>query len=814
MKRFSALLLALIFVTQTHAMTVNEFSSYDQLEQVSESFDTNGEQADQETTGVIRCDEEAERNTSPLPDEFEDLNPTTNDKPINFCKKKLLYGGERMSKREKKKLKRKMRRQCKKKAKAYKRAVARELLGNLQLGRFVQAAFKSKKKIMRNSGTSTNRLDLSTDIDPALVQNMTKEQFSEYMMARIRQQVPTLDALMEQSKNPDNAFTGAFDRNESFPMNVVISGANGNKCVVKGDEFPEEEEFEPETCELCENVNIQDSFHNDCSYMVGGGLSEGEARSLVGASSEKAAAGSDQYCNQEPEAARDGVRQLKDTADKLCDIAKEGLTPNFEIEASRNLYNDYTPDLAAKRGDFTREYLFDRLQKKCKGVEDAPAWLSDPEKFADVVRVKHPEYARPNNTPGNYGPNPYATGDEIDQELKYLEETLDRELAQLNDQISELNEKKASIESELAAINIKIEGGNGQKGIRDLYDSVKKNMDRPDFRLLEDQTVVMSQYIHEAEMAYAQKKKLKQDLHDVDTRIASLRAERSKPKFKKSATGYNMVINLGLYYVERDSIGANNLEFRKKWDEELFNQFKMARITGSVEKVNEFGVPEELMTPELQMAMKSLVQIQSYTCELSPISTKKVTLEGILKAPLKVISALTLPAVAVIGAGVTVAASPITTGISLFCKGCREPGTTPPILMLGNLFHLDLSKSGRKKAWKATKGFISNYVNWGGALKVKGNREIRVHQLRDYARKKGGKAYDDMNPEEQDQLIDQVIAEVEAAALAEQSRKIARHCEDNIDRYGNPEDGDNSNLGSEAEQDSGNSAGADQDTEQ
>lgn len=801
MQKFMTLFLALLFFsTETMAMAVGlrvrEISDLKELDEIEETYNVLGEDDSPDHDGITNCREndDNQQDNSNL-EQLAELSGTTNERPINFCNKNQLYGGEQLSKREKKKLKRKMRRQCKKKARAYKRAVARELLGNFQLGQFVQAAFKSKNKIIRNSGVNrTVSQELLTNIEPSQVANMNKEEFSAYMMNRIREQVPNLDALMAQSGNPQSAFTsGNFDQSESFPMNVVVSTARGNKCVVQGNEFPEEENFEPEECELCENVNIQDSFHNDCSYMVGAGLNENEARELVGAPAEKSQAGSDGYCNQDPDRDGSGVRRLNDTADKLCDIAESGMTPNFEIEASRNLYNDYTPELAAKRGDFTRKYLFDRLQKKCSNIEDAPDWLTDSEKFKDVVSVTHPEYLRPNNTPGDYGPDPNATPENQEQEAQYLQATLEKELSDLDNEIRELNEKKSQIESEIADFDRKLNGGNGQKGLRQMYNDINQDLQRPDLRLIEDQNVVMSQYIHEAEMAVAQKKKLRQDLHDTETRIASLNTEKSKPKFQSNPNGFLMVQSLREYYSQRDQIGPNNREFRNLWDENLFNQFKMARITGSVERVNEFGVPEDLMTPELQVAMRSLVKIQSYTCELAPIETKKVTLEGVLKFPLKVITAATLPVVGAIGLGATVAASPITTGISLFCQGCREPGQTPPILQWGNLFHLDLSKRGRRQAWKATKGFVSGYVNWGGALKVDKDHLITKHALEEYSRQKGGKKYSEMDQEEQDNFIDLVIADIQAANEA--SRQPAQDCEDaDLTRANENQDGDSDQI--------------------
>jgi hypothetical protein len=173
---------------------------------------------------------------------------------------------------------------------------------------------------------------------------------------------------------------------------------------------------------------------------------------------------------------------------------------------------------------------------------------------------------------------------------------------------------------------------------------------------------------------------------------------------------------------------------RSEWDEKLFNSFKMARITASSPAAEDVYIePIEQFDPEIAVMLKEMMALRTYTCNLQPIQTKKARLEGILKFPLKVATILTLPVVAVgAGAGV-LALTPVNTAIGVFCRGCSEPGgTLPRFFAIGDLTQLNLSKSSRKSAWRATKGFISSYVNWGGALKVKGRREITKHDLEKY----------------------------------------------------------------------------------
>lgn len=741
-------------------------------------------EVDYEANQIASCDAQKEESGGDLENSFEEA-----EEPINFCNKKMLFGGEKLSAKEQKKKKKKLRKQCKKKAKAYKKAVAKELLKKFKLGQFVQAKLKSKNKIIKGSGVSNKKAKLSLGFTPEEVSKMSKEEFSGHMMKKIREQVPSIDELMAQS-DPKNAFKGSIAKQESFPMSIVVGTKGGQNCVVDSPDFPKDEPFTPETCELCKDSEMQDNFTNDCSYMVSDDLTEKQARNLVGASKFKSKAGSDGHCNTSMEGVKNDMSQINKTADRLCSIAQEGLTPDFEINSSRNMFNDYTPDLAAKRGQFTQKYLYNRIKKNCDiDKSDMPDWLKTADAFGEKVKVKHPEYKRPNNKDGNYGPNPYAEGSAREDEKKYLAETLQLEFNEHNEKSIKYRSQINKIDKELAQIDAKINGGNGEVGLKKQYDETKKSLEKPDLRFIKDQQIFISKVSQEAHLYYAQKKKLMQDKHDLEKRIENIQKEVKSPKYQKTGGEFNLVSKLDAFYKEKDATG-NTKTFRQKWDSDLFNQFKMARISGDVSRENEFGIPEDMMTPELSLALNSMVEIKAYTCQLNPINTKKVKLDGILKGALKVVTAATLPVVGLVSVGATVAVSPITTGISLFCEGCRKPGRTPPILKWGNLFHLNMSKSGRRSAKKHTKRFVKNYLNWGGALKINSSRSITKHDLDKYAKKIGNKPYGDMSPDEQSELLDKVLEEVEQAD-AKQCYNGSRN--EPIDKSDGPSDNEGNN---------------------
>jgi hypothetical protein len=160
----------------------------------------------------------------------------------------------------------------------------------------------------------------------------------------------------------------------------------------------------------------------------------------------------------------------------------------------------------------------------------------------------------------------------------------------------------------------------------------------------------------------------------------------------------------------------------------------MARITALPTPAPDSSVEElHSFDPEIATKMEKLLALQTYTCHLNPITTKKMSLEGALKFPLKVATILTLPVLAVgAGAGV-VALSPLNTIINLFCQGCSKPGgTLPRFFAIGDIGQLNLKKGSRRQTWRKTKTFIKNYVNWGGVIKMDTDKYLSKHGLDQY----------------------------------------------------------------------------------
>ncbi len=145
----------------------------------------------------------------------------------------------------------------------------------------------------------------------------------------------------------------------------------------------------------------------------------------------------------------------------------------------------------------------------------------------------------------------------------------------------------------------------------------------------------------------------------------------------------------------------------------------MVRISGkAVEDPIIPGVDPKYMTPSVNIALNALVDVDNFTCVVEPVTTTKVTVGGVLKFPLKVAMVLTTPVIAVGATVGSIAVAPITTVGSFLCEGCGNPGNIPPVLRIGNVRTLDLSRGSRAAAWADVKSAFHAYTSWGGLLDV------------------------------------------------------------------------------------------------
>jgi hypothetical protein len=597
---------------------------------------------------------------------------------------------------------------CKKEAKAYKRSVFNSLLKQGKLGQALQAIFKRKKKIIGKNGLDTT---IKQDIA-----GLSSEEIKKLIKDEIAKINP------ESVKKGNKTIT---NHSKTIPFNISINDGKGISCAVKAKDFPSEPAYEKPECIGCEPLDIMSSFTNDCSYMVdrSSGLTEEVVLKEILQVSPK---DKKQYCQPDMTKNNDkgnnDLTKINKLAQDVCKQIQAGEEPHFTVETSRNLYNDLTPQLAYKRGLFVQKYLSWHLKKNC----DLQGETYE-KGFDSVVDVKLPVYGSGEENfkdwnQGDYGPSPYATTDaEIKAEEYKFSQNLAREEAELKQEIADI---KKQIEDLKKQINTQ---DKETITLKKSYDDAKRqveNMKKFDQTFVDSSQQILANIGNQTMSNYSDKHLLmkKKDILE-----------------KKLVVSNNRLASFATKTIEKKKLlqefyAAGPNRNRSEWDEKLFNSFKMARITASSPATDDVDIdPIEKFDPEIAVMLKEMMALRTYTCNLQPIQTKKARLEGILKFPLKVATILTLPVVAVgAGAGV-LALTPVNTAIGVFCRGCSEPGgKLPRFFAIGDLTQLNLSKSSRKSAWRATKGFISSYVNWGGALKVKGRREITKHDLEKY----------------------------------------------------------------------------------
>jgi hypothetical protein len=351
--------------------------------------------------------------------------------------------------------------------------------------------------------------------------------------------------------------------------------------------------------------------------------------------------------------------------------------------------------------------------KKCDLGEDAPDWLSNEGEFNKAVEVTHPYYE--NGKSGDYGPSPYSegAGDQA-TEIKNLEATLVKEKQDLQFKEKAAQAEKLGLETEMAAIKKQIESMKKDFEVIRVALSKTKTID-PSLFEQKDQLSKISNMIQDKNSKINQ---LRQKIND-----SNLQASGYTGKLKTiDASNLKKVSLLKDFYAEKNGT-KTPARSTAEWDELLFNDFKMVRISGkAVEDSILPGVDPKYISPAVNIALNAMVDVDNFTCVVEPLETHKVTIGGVLKFPLKVAMVLTTPVIALGAGAAAIVAAPVTTGLSFLCKGCGEPGNIPPVLQFGNVRSLNLSKSSRRDAAGDIKEAFHAYTSWGGLLDVDMNK--------------------------------------------------------------------------------------------
>jgi len=637
--------------------------------------------------------------------------------PVTCNDDDLFKGLEKKDRPSRKELIKDYTKQCKKKAKKYRKAVFKKLLKQFKLGQAFQALFKKKKKIYKAKASSGRRQRVSADLSPEEMENMSQDELNNYIMGKLNEKVPGLNDAVEKAKNETSELSPGFHESETIPMNIVVEKNGRQACTVNVDNPPEKDSFNPKPCEFCKGKDVKNSFVDDCSYMTSNNFSEEDALKVVGSNQRKRT----DYCQPAMEGKSSDMGQINSMANQLCDIAKKGLVPDFDIETTRNLYNDKTENLAGKRGNFIQKYLKQKVAKECD-LEETPDWLDDSEEFANRVRVKHPVYEGREKS-GDYGPDPYASEENQAQEIENLGKTMVAEKQKIIDkrdskqkEMQNMKEQKDLVQKDIAQLTAKY--NELKKELSGVTDVTKMNLIYQDLSVITNSIHDLHNNMDSLDQRISDNLQEVQGLGERISKYSDIRIKR-----KQEA--------LAAFYEDKKS---NPNHSKAEWDRKLFNEFKMVRISGKA--IEDHGLPsiDDGLSPELSVALNALVKLDQFTCSMEPIETHKTKFSGALKVLGKVGLAIASPVVVGVGLGAAVAASPFTTTASLFCQGCGKPGKTMPRwMMFGNPRALDLRKGWPKRLKKDIGDGVDTYFNLGGALKIKrSDRITTVHKLEDF----------------------------------------------------------------------------------
>ena len=607
---------------------------------------------------------------------------------------------------------------CKKKAKAYKRALMGNLLSKGKLGQLIQVFFKKKRY-----KTDVDELAMNTKIDAQQLRGKSDSELESLMLDELQKQFVEKQKeaggdgslnlkQMAQEAMKDPEFQKGFHEVETVPLNVIAKTEGDKFCEVKVDKFPALKEEKVETCEFCVEKNISSSFTNDCSYMVSSKYPESESKKLLSFSQKS------DYCNNTMDNEQNDLSEVETMVDRICQIAKKGLRPEFNIETSRNLYRDKTKQLAAKRGEFIQKYIRDQLingkdpqgSKRCDLGEDLPEWLEE-KNFKKAVQVTHPYYE--GGKEGDYGPDPYVSSPQDQQkEIENLQKTLAYEKTQIQKKLEQARlDQTKIIEQNKSLKNLR----EGKDGLSKKYGALKKSLEsstelNEDVFVKEEQIKQIQVSVHDLDSKYNHNKQITSDLGQ---QIVSYESRLKVIDGQNNAK----IELLTQYYQEKNTVGDAGLD-RKQWDDRLFNDFKMVRISGKAVEDDSYDGESKNLPPAVKIALNAMAEVEQFTCVVQPIQTSKTNLKGVLKGGLKVITAIASPVVALSAIGVTTVAAPVTWFLSFFCEGCGRPGNIPPALRFANPRLLSFKKSARKDFNRDLKKAWKSYINWGGLLKT------------------------------------------------------------------------------------------------
>lgn len=560
------------------------------------------------------CSLEATEHTS-----VEELSPVltaaSTTEPPSCNNKDFQLGDKPLPDEEAEAIKHDLLKQCNRAYKKHKRAFAKQLFRNGRLFGAMKVLMRKKKKLKdiesnRNSESVTAQSDSLEDLNKKIDEEEKKiiEAFKKEFPGGFNESDPY---YVDNKSLCNGMYSLGVDGQMSTPSHIYVE--KGDVLCKVAVEVPKVKTLQLPPANLIPPLDITDSFPDDCAFMVSDKFTEADALKLLGAKTRGDYCSNNQVIDKNDEVRKDAKGNsafdyLDQLSDSFTEAAQEGLTPDFTLNVSRNLYRDEVRPLAEKRGEFVQKYLFSKLKENAKELSDAPPWMTDFSEFSKIFKLKFPSYDG-DSTVGDFGPNPYASEAEFDKEKQNLRTTLEKKQSEIKKSISLIEDS-----------------ANGS--IKRLSDSIAK--DKKLKKELEKKLSFLSHDIEkktdfkDVETDFQSINEMNQEIYKVAYRIAqterTLKEENdllSYHKSKLAKTSPSAQVNLlDQFYKSRP--GTFDRDYKEQWDEKLFKQFKMVAVEGTFKGEKEFNPDlDEEITPKIQYAMEKIINSQSFSCNYS-----------------------------------------------------------------------------------------------------------------------------------------------------------------------------------------------------
>jgi len=471
-----------------------------------------------------------------------------------------------------------MMKQCLKEASRYKKGLIKKMLKDGALGEALRVFLKRKKKFL-----TTDSLSVNAQVDQEIT-NLSDAELRDLVLENLKEKV-------SQSNLPKYDLI--------FPIEISVENNEGKICKLDMKAPPVVDIKDPTDCKFCKTVDVMKNFVDDCAYFTSESLSEEQALSILGGSMEN----KNVFCHNKNVTPTD-LSSINSFGDQICEVLESGdELPQLEILSTRNLYRDKTVDLAIKRGDFIKKYLYQYLtvNKGNCGIEnEIPEVLTSYSAFEKKFQSS-PLFVYEGNKTGDYGPNPYAKPSEYETEVRRYSDHLEKFISLNTKLMSSYQNDIKKIQSETNSLKSEFEE------LEERYNQIKDNEQNVQ-RAQSFASGIASEMLqinNTISLNYQKMSNLVKKLKSTQTKLLNLSHEKS-PKVEL----------LTQFYLDP-------VKNKRTWDEKIFNELKMAKISFTPVVKTEVDEVIEVFDPEVRKYLKALLSMDAFACKVKEVRSLK-----------------------------------------------------------------------------------------------------------------------------------------------------------------------------------------------